>query len=75
VRSGSNADLLARAGIAKAYVLAPAASLVPGTPRGPAEFLERLVRRLMTRALVREVGLLRGRGLDVTVLIPAMIAT
>lgn len=70
VRSGSNADLLARAGIAKAYVLAPAASLVPSPPRGLAELLERVVRRLMTRALGQEVALLRGRGVDVTVLTP-----
>jgi NTE family protein len=70
VRSGSNADLLARAGIAKAYVLAPAASLVAGPPRGLTECLERFVRRLMTRALLKEVALLRGRGIDVTVLTP-----
>jgi NTE family protein len=70
VRSGSNADLLARAGITKAYVLAPAASLVCGHPHGLTERLERFVRRLMTRSLAREIALLRGSGLDVTVLTP-----
>lgn len=70
VRSGSNADLLARAGVTEAYVLAPAASLTSDSPRGPVECLERFVRRFMTRALVREVGLLRESGLDTTVLTP-----
>jgi len=70
VRSGTNADLLARARLARVYVLAPAASLVPAPPRGLGERLERFIRRLMTGALAREVTLLRDRGLDVTVLTP-----
>ena len=70
VRSGTNADLLARAHVAKAFVLAPAASLVTSPPRGLAERLERLIRHMMTSALNREVALLRDRGLDVTVLTP-----
>ena len=70
VRSGTNADLLAGAGLAHAYVLAPAASLTADSPRGVLTRAERFVRRRMTGALLREVEQLRAAGTQVTVLTP-----
>jgi NTE family protein len=70
VRSATSAALLARAGLDEAYVLAPMASLVTDRPRKPHERLERRLRRLVTLALHREVGLLRSLGMRVTVLTP-----
>ena len=70
VHSATSAALLARAGLDEVYVLAPMASLVCGPPRTPAERAERLVRRWITFALSREAGVLRSRGIKVTLLTP-----
>lgn len=70
VRSGTNADLLAGAGLNEVYVLAPAASVVTDSPHGPVALFERYVRRKMTQVLRREVATLRHGGARVTVLTP-----
>lgn len=70
VRSGTNADLLAGAGLDEVYVLAPAASVVTDSPHGPVALFERYLRRKMTQVLRREVALLEHGGARVTVLTP-----
>jgi NTE family protein len=70
VRSATSLGALARSGLDHVYVLAPMASLVTDRPAHTSDRLERRVRRLMTRALVREAGLLRARGIGVTMLTP-----
>ena len=70
VRSSTSLRSLAQAGLDEVYVLAPMASLVPGRPSRAAERLERRVRRLITRSLLREAAVLRARGTRVTVLTP-----
>jgi NTE family protein len=70
VRSGTNADLLAGAGLDEVYVLAPTASVVTDFPHGPVALFERYVRRKMTQVLRREVALLERGGARVTVLTP-----
>jgi len=70
VRSPTSVGLLARAGIAEAYVLAPMASIVTDRPRKPYERVERQVRALITMTLLREVRALRAAGIRVTVLTP-----
>lgn len=70
VRSGTNADLLAGAGLNEVYVLAPAASVVTDSPHGPVALFERYVRREMTQVLRRGVATLRHGGARVTVLTP-----
>ena len=70
VRSSTSLRSLAQAGLDEVYVLAPMASLVPGRPSRPAERLERRVRRLITRSLLREAEVLRARGTRVTLLTP-----
>ena len=70
VRSSTSLRSLAQAGLDEVYVLAPMASLVPGRPTRAAERLERRVRRLITRSLLREAAALRGCGTRVTLLTP-----
>jgi NTE family protein len=70
VRSSTSLQSLAQAGLDEVYVLAPMASLVPDRPSRAAERLERRVRRLITRSLLREAAVLRARGTRVTVLTP-----
>jgi NTE family protein len=70
VRSSTSLRSLAQAGLDEVYVLAPMASLVPGRPSRAAERLERRVRRLVTRTLLREAAALRALGTRVTVLTP-----
>jgi NTE family protein len=70
VRSSTSLQSLAQAGLDEVYVLAPMASLVPGRPSRAAERLERRVRRLITRSLLREAAVLRACGTRVTVLTP-----
>jgi NTE family protein len=70
VRSSTSLRSLAQAGLDEVYVLAPMASLVPGRATRAAERLERRVRRLITRSLLREAAVLRARGTRVTVLTP-----
>ncbi len=70
VRSSTSLRSLAQAGLDEVYVLAPMASLVPGRPSRTAERLERRVRRLITRSLLREAAALRAHGTRVTLLTP-----
>jgi NTE family protein len=70
VRSGTNADLLVPVAPADVYVLAPAASLVSDRPQGFSERTERWIRGFMTRALLRELALLRAAGCRLNVLTP-----
>lgn len=70
VRSATSLGLVATEGIEEAWVLAPMASLVADRPYAPHLRLERRVRALFTRALLRDVRRLRAAGLKVTVLTP-----
>jgi NTE family protein len=70
VRSGTNADLLAGAGLTHVFVLAPAASLTTDSPGGMLARAERFVRRRMTGVLLRELERLRAAGTQVSVLTP-----
>ena len=70
VRSSTSLRSLAQAGLDEIYVLAPMASVVPGRPGRTTERLERRVRRLVTRTLLREAEALRAGGTRVTVLTP-----
>jgi NTE family protein len=70
VRSPTSLGLLAGAGVDEVYVLAPMAAVVADHPRKPHERLERRLRRLVTRALLREARALRSAGIKVTVLTP-----
>lgn len=70
VRSSTSLQSLAQAGLDEVYVLAPMASLLPDRPSRAAERLERRVRRMITRSLLREAAVLRSRGTRVTVLTP-----
>jgi NTE family protein len=70
VRSDTSLDLLARADLDEAYVLAPLASHEPDNPWHPALRAERLVRQWMTRRLGREVRKVEAAGTAVTVLTP-----
>lgn len=70
VRSATSLGALARSGMDHVYVLAPMASIVADRPPRPPERLERRVRRLMTRSLLREAGVLRAQGIRVTLVTP-----
>ena len=70
VCSLTSLSLMAGAGMDEVYVLAPMASTAPGSTRKPHERIERTVRGLATRALLRDAGRLRDRGITVTVLTP-----
>jgi NTE family protein len=70
VSSVTSLDVMAEADVDNVYVLAPMASVVPGQPRRPIERLERRVRRLITRGLLRSAQALRSAGIKVTVLTP-----
>ena len=70
VRSLTSLGLMADAGVDEVYVLAPMASTVTDSPRKPHERLERTVRGLATRSLLREARRLHARGIKVTVLTP-----
>ena len=62
MRSSTSLRSLARAGLDEVYVLAPMASLVPDRPGRPTERLERRLRRLITRTLLREAEVAAGRA-------------
>jgi NTE family protein len=70
VRSATSLGALARSGLDHVYVLAPMASIVADRPARPPERLERRLRRLLTRSLLREAELLRAQGTQVTLLTP-----
>lgn len=70
VRSATSLGLVAREGIDEVCVLAPMASVVADRRYAPHLRLERRVRSLFTRALLRDVKALRAAGVKVTVLTP-----
>ena len=70
VRSSTSLQSLASAGLDEVYVLAPMASVLADRPGRTTERLERRVRRLITRAVLREAEVLRAAGTRVTVLTP-----
>jgi len=70
VRSATSLSTLAGTGVSEVYVLAPMASIEPDRPLRQTERLERRLRRLITRALLREAAVLRARGIRVVVLTP-----
>jgi NTE family protein len=70
VRSSTSLDLLARVPLDHVYVLAPMASFAMDSPRNPYARLERVLRRMVTAGLVREVRKVRATGTPVTVLTP-----
>jgi NTE family protein len=70
VRSPTSLAVLARAGVTEVYVLAPMASLVTDRPGTRLERLERRLRALVTRSLLREARTLRAQGIRVTLLTP-----
>jgi hypothetical protein len=70
LQRGEPVPALRDAGLDEVYVLAPMASLVPGRPSRAAERLERRVRRLITRSLLREAAALRACGTRVALLTP-----
>ena len=70
VRSLTSLGLMAEAGVDEFYVLAPMASTVTDWPGKPHERLERTVRGLATRALLRDARRLHARGITVTALTP-----
>lgn len=70
VRSSTSAAALASAGLDEVFVLAPLASVEAGRSYLPHERLERRVRALITRSVLREVRSLRSAGSQVTLLTP-----
>ncbi len=70
VRSPTSLGVMAAADVDEVYVLAPMASIVTDRPARPHERLERRLRRLVTRALLREAHALSSRGVRVTVITP-----
>jgi NTE family protein len=70
VRSSTSLDLLTRVPLDHVYVLAPMASLAMDSPRNPYTRLERVMRRVMTVALVRELRKVRTTGTRVSLLTP-----
>ena len=70
VRSSTSLRSVAQAGLDEVWVLAPMASVVEDRPGRTTERLERPVRRLITRSLLREAEELRAAGTRVTVLTP-----
>jgi len=70
VRSPTSLGIMAAADVDEVYVLAPMASVVADRPARPHERLERRLRRLFTRALLREAQALGSAGIRVTVITP-----
>jgi len=70
VCSSTSLDLVAKAGLDEVYVLAPMASYLMDRPWNPASQLERMLRRVVTLGLRREVRKVRATGTRVHVLTP-----
>ena len=70
VRSSTSLRSLASAGLDEVYVLAPMASVLADRPWRTTERLERRLRRVITRSVLREAEVLRAAGTRVTVLTP-----
>jgi NTE family protein len=70
VRSATSLDVLAGTDVQEIYVLAPLASTHADHPLQPHLRIERQIRQLLTRAVLRQAGALAARGKRVTVLTP-----
>jgi len=70
VRSMTSLDVLGGTDVDDVYVLAPMASTHPDHPLQPHLRIERRLRQVLTRALVRRARALAARGKRVTVLTP-----
>lgn len=70
VCSMTNADLAAREGLDRIYILAPMATHGLDRPSSTAARLERRLRRAVTRRLASEIGKIAHTGVPVTVLTP-----
>jgi NTE family protein len=70
IRSATSLGVLRGADVNEIYVLAPMASTEPDHPLRPDLRLERRLRQLITRALVRQAKLLRAEGKHVTIMTP-----
>ena len=70
VRSATSLSVLGGTDVQEVYVLAPMASTEPDHPLQPHLRLERRVRQLLTRLLLREAKALAARGKRVTVVTP-----
>ena len=70
VRSMTSLDVLGGTDVHDVYVLAPMASTHPDHPLQPHLRVERRLRQVLTRALVRQARALAAQGKRVTVLTP-----
>jgi NTE family protein len=70
IRSATSLGVLRGADVDEVYVLAPMASTEPDHPLRPDLRLERRLRHLITRALVRQGRMLRAEGKHVTIMTP-----
>jgi NTE family protein len=70
VRSMTSLDALSGADVDDVYVLAPMASTEPDHPLRPHLRVERRLRRLFTRALLRQAKMLTAQGKRVVILTP-----
>jgi NTE family protein len=70
IRSATSLGVLRGTDVDEVYVLAPMASTEPDHPRRPDLRIERRLRQLLTRALVRQARMLSAEGKHVTVLTP-----
>ena len=70
VRSATSLGVLRGADVDEVWVLAPMASTEPDHPFRPDLRLERRLRQLITRALIRQAKLLRAEGKHVTIMTP-----
>jgi len=70
IRSATSLGVLAETNLHEVYVLAPMASTEPDHPLQPHLRLERRIRQLITRALVRQAKALGAQGKQVTIVTP-----
>jgi NTE family protein len=70
IRSATSLGVLRGADVDEVYVLAPMASTEPDHPLRPDLRIERRLRQLITRALVRQARLLSAEGKHVTIMTP-----
>ena len=70
VRSATSLGVLAGADVDEVYVLAPMASTEPDRPLRPHLRLERRLRQMITRALLRQARALGAEGKRVTIMTP-----
>jgi len=70
IRSATSLGVLKGTDVDEVYVLAPMASTEPDHPLRPDLRIERRLRQLITRALIRQASMLRAEGKHVTIMTP-----